>query len=66
MLTIKEIQLAIESLPHKEYMYLLNWIHERDWKKWDRQLEKDATSGKLNFLVKEAVEEKNKGKLTEL
>lgn len=58
MSTVKEIQSAIESLPHKEYMQLISWIHERDWKEWDKQLEDDAASGKLDFLVKEAMEEK--------
>jgi len=66
MSTVKEIQSAIESLPHKEYMHLLTWIHERDWKEWDRHLENDAASGRLDFLVKEAKEEKKKGKLKEL
>ena len=63
MSTVKEIQSAIESLPHKEYMQLISWIHERDWKDWDRQLEDDVASGKLDFLVKEAMEDKKNRKL---
>jgi len=66
MSAVKKIQSAIESLPHKEYMHLLSWIHERDWKEWDKQLENDVSTGKLDFLVKEAMEEKKKGKLKEL
>ncbi len=66
MCTVEEIQSAIESLSHKEYMKLISWIHERDWKKWDKQLEDDVASGKLDFLVKEAMEEKRNGKLKEL
>jgi len=66
MVAVQEIKSAIGSLPHKEYMRLLSWIHERDWKKWDRQLESDAVSGKLDFFVKEAMEEKKQGNLKEL
>jgi hypothetical protein len=34
-----------------------------DWKKLDRQIEDDSMSGSLYFLMKEAFEGKEKGKL---
>ena len=39
-------------------MKLLSWIQDKDWDSWDKQLEADIASGKLNFLAKEALEEK--------
>ena len=66
MSTVQEIQSAIESLPRTEYVRLMSWIHERDWKDWDRQLEEDVATGKLDFLVAEAKEEKKNGILKEL
>jgi len=66
MTTIQEIKSAIGSLPHKEYMQLLGWIHGKDWSEWDNQLEDDVASGKLNFLAAEALEEKKTNKLREL
>ena len=39
-------------------MKILSWIHGRDWDDWDKQLEADIASGKLDFLAKEALEEK--------
>jgi hypothetical protein len=66
MTTVQEIKSAIGSLPHQEFMKLLNWIHDKDWGEWDKQLEADATSGKLDFLTEEALEEKRKNKLQEL
>ena len=66
MTTIQEIKSAIGSLPHQEYMQLLGWIHDRDWSEWDKQLESDVASGKLDFLAKEALEAKKKSKLREL
>ncbi len=62
---VEDIQAAIESLPEDEYVRLRNWFSEKDWEKWDRQIEVDSESGKLDFLVKEAVEEKAEGKLRE-
>ena len=66
MNTVHEIQSAIGTLPHEEYMQLLNWIHERDFKEWDAQLETDVASGKLDFLAAEAMEEKKNRKWKKL
>ncbi len=66
MATVEEIQSEIESLPHREYIRLLRWIHKRDWNDWDKRLEEDALSGKLDFLIDEALYEKKKGKLKDL
>ncbi len=66
MVIMQEIKSAIGSLPHQEYMQLLGWIHDKDWSDWDNQFEIDAKSGKLDFLAKEALEEKKNKKLREL
>jgi len=63
---VEEIQVAIESLPYEEYIRLRQWFSERDWGKWDRQIEADSESGKLDFLIEEALNEKAKGSLKEL
>ena len=63
---VEEIQVAIESLPHREYIRLRQWFSERDWEKWDRQIEADSESGKLDFLIDEALDEKAKGILRKL
>ena len=66
MTTIQKIKSAIGSLPHQEYMQLLGWIHDKDWSDWDKKFELDAKSGKLDFLKKEALEEKKNKKLRNL
>ncbi|MFQ5638159.1 MAG: hypothetical protein ACE5IR_09225 [bacterium] len=65
-MSIDEIKTAIESLPEKDYVELRQWFSEKDWQNWDRQIEEDAKSGKLNFLLKEAHYEKEQGKLKDL
>ncbi|MBA2124145.1 hypothetical protein B9J78_04320 [bacterium Unc6] len=66
MLKIEEIEATIESLSDDEYARLREWFYERDWKKWDRQIEVDSESGNLDFLIKEAIDEKKQGNLKEL
>jgi len=63
---IEEIKNAVVSLPVNEYRKFRDWFLERDWDEWDKQIEADAQSGKLDFLVKEAMDEKSRGKLREL
>ena len=65
MSRIDEIKTAIEVLSEKDYIQLRQWFVEKDWRKWDRQIEMDSDSGKLDFLMKEALDEKDKGKLKE-
>ena len=66
MSKIQEIEAAIESLSEEEYVRFRRWFSERDWKKWDRQIETDSESGKLDFLIKEVLDEKKKGNLRKL
>ena len=41
-------------------------LSELDWENWNRQIEADSESGKLDFLIAEAFEAKEKGTLKEL
>ena len=66
MATIQEIKSAIGALPHEDYIQLLGWIHNMDWSEWDKQLEDDVASGKLDSFAKEALEAKKSFKLQEL
>ncbi len=66
MSKVDEIKEAIESLPEEEYSQLRHWFSEKDWLKWDKQIEADTKSGKLDLLAKEAFEAKKQGKLKNL
>ena len=66
MLTVDELKEAIKSLPEDEYIRLRQWFSERDWQKWDEQIYADSVTGNLDFLIREAKEEKDKGTLKEL
>ncbi len=66
MSRISEIKEAIEALPEEDYIQLRQWLSKKDWENWDKQIEADSEAEKMDFLIKEALDEKAKGKLKEL
>ena len=66
MSKIEELELAIASLPEEEYCQFRRWFLDRDWEKWDREIEADSESGKLDFLLHEAAQAKKGNRLKDL
>jgi len=66
MSKIDQLKAEIESLPSEEFAEIVRWLSEKDWEKWDKEIEADSESGRLDFLVREAREEKSKGTLKDL
>jgi hypothetical protein len=64
MSKVEALEEAIEKLSHEEFAELRNWLLERDWENWDRQIERDAASGKLDHIFEEAREAHRQGKST--
>ena len=64
--SVEVVQAAIASLTPEEYRRLREWFIERDWEQWDKQIEEDAQSGRLDFLIAEAMAEKAQGHLRDL
>jgi hypothetical protein len=62
---IEEIEAAISSLPPEQYRTLAQWFHSLDQERWDAQLDRDSSAGKLDFLFEEAVSEAPQGLLRE-
>lgn len=63
---IEAIEKQIESLSPEELAVFRQWYHEFDALVWDRQLESDARTGKLDALADEAIQAQKTGKCTEL
>lgn len=63
MTKLQLIQSEIETLASDEFTYLKNWINELDAQQWEKQIEEDSNAGKLDFLIEEALFEKNKNQL---
>ena len=66
MSKIDALKAEIESLPSEEIAEIFRWLSEKDWERWDKEIEADSASGKLDFLAREAQEEKAKGNLKDL
>ena len=63
---IAKIQEEILSLSETDYRQLKQWFNDLEWETWDRQIEADSNAGKLDFLIDEALEAKEKGTLKNL
>ena len=66
MTRVELIQSQIKTLPYSEFARLRKWFSEEDWDEWDKQLEADSASGKLDFLIEEALAAKEQNKLQKL
>ena len=66
MTNIAKIQEEILALSETDYRQLKQWFNELEWNEWDRQIEEDSNAGKLDFLIDEAREAKEKGTLKNL
>ena len=66
MSKVDELKAEIERLPSEDFAEILRWLAAKHWDGWDKEIETDSRAGKLDFLVREAREEKSKGTLKDL
>jgi hypothetical protein len=66
MTTVAEIAGAVKRLPKKELARFRRWFVEYDAAAWDKQLESDVATGKLDALASEALREHKAGRTTDL
>lgn len=62
MSTIEEIERAVTDLDPIELSRFRAWFLEFDAREWDRQIESDVASGRLDTLAEEALAEFRAGK----
>ena len=60
--TITEIQAAIQKLPANEGWTLLRWLGDYLNDEWDKEIERDAREGRLDFLADEALADYKAGR----
>ncbi len=66
MSDIEALERSVEALTPEELARFRAWFAEFDAQVWDRQIEADAASGKLDSLVREAREDFEAKKSREL
>ena len=63
---LKLLEQAVESLPPSELAEFRHWFAEFDLAAWDKQIDQDASSGKLDSLAAEALDDYRSGAAREL
>ncbi len=66
MTRVERIEQEIQGLTRSEIAALRDWFRRYDAEEWDRQIEKDAASGKIDQLAEAALNQHKAGKTREL
>ena len=66
MTRVQALEEEIEKLSSAELVELREWIVEREADVWDREIERDAASGKLDKLFEKSVADHRAGKSREI
>ena len=62
MTRVEHLEQEIARLNPEEFTQLREWLLERDWAEWDRQIERDSAAGRLDGLMKRALADHAAGK----
>jgi len=66
MTTIERLEEQVKSLSEDDLTEFRRWFLEWDNDAWDRQIERDATAGKLDALASAALAEYKAGQAREI
>lgn len=65
-MSVKELEKAVTKLSPEELAEFRAWFFEYDMDEWDRQIERDGKSGKLDRLIEQAQQDYAEGNGREL
>ena len=60
-MTLKEMEFAVTNLSRKELDEFMAWLEEYYANAWDKQIEEDANSGRLDQLLADVDKEYDAG-----
>ena len=66
MSSVLDIEQAVEQLPPEELAKFRHWFAEYDAAQWDRQIEADLATGRLDALADEAINDSRTGRCGDL
>jgi len=66
MSKIEKIEQEVQALSPEELSQFRTWFLEYDWAAWDRQIERDSQTGRLDDLAARALRDHAAGKTTPL
>ena len=65
-MSVEELETAISKLPPAEFARLASWFAEFEAERWDRQIEEDQRSGRLDAVIQRVRQNIVAGKSTPL
>jgi hypothetical protein len=65
MSTVEEIEEAVRRLSADDLAVFRAWFAQLDAAAWDRQIEEDVASGRLDTLADEALRDLHEGRCTD-
>ena len=63
MSRVEDIERAIQELSRDEFAQIAQRFHAIEQERWDAEMDRDASSGRLDFLIAEAQEDRKQGRL---
>ena len=66
MSNVEKIEQEVQALSPEELARFRAWFLEYDWEAWDREVERDARTGRLDALADKALRDHAAGKTTPL
>ena len=66
MTSVEAIEEQIAELDNASFSKLRDWFIEFDQSRWEKQIESDSNTGKLDFLINAALSEHQAGKTRDL
>ena len=66
MSDVRALERAVEKLTSSDLMEFRSWFLNYDADLWDKEIEEDYLSGKLDNLISEANQDYQEGKATEI
>ncbi len=66
MSTVEEIESAVSQLAPPDYAKFRQWLSDYHNRTWDKEMEQDAQTGRLDDLAKEALDDLKNGRCMDL
>jgi hypothetical protein len=65
MSTVEELEAAVQQLSPEDRAAFRAWFSQFDADEWDRKLDADVAAGRLDWLVAEALADRQAGRCTD-
>jgi phage FluMu protein gp41 len=62
-MSVDEIERAIHALSARDFAQIAERVRSLEQERWDAEIDRDASAGKLDFLISEAREDREHGRL---